>query len=115
MKSVRSYAEQKWSKSVRLRDEGRCLLEEYGTLPLLGWKVCYTQATDAAHIFRRSEAGKLKFSDPVLGVAACRAHHERLHRFDKRVRIPPARVELARAYLDKAHKDGELKVRVKRA
>jgi hypothetical protein len=111
-------AESKWALAVKKRDDYECRLEEYNARPRLtttiyigaGWSPCFKRGTDAAHIFRRSEAGKLRFADPVLGICACREHHDRLHRMDKKVRIPPKAVEAARRYLMKAVKNGSLRV-----
>ena len=98
--------EARWARLVKERDNYLCMLEEYNK----HWWGCYNRGTDAAHIFRRNECGKLKFSDKVLGITACRQHHDRLHKYDKHVRVPPRRVEWARAYLIKMHKKGLLKV-----
>ena len=109
----RSSQEAKWSFLVRFRDDYNCHLEYYdkGSIThFSGWRDCGNHATDAAHILRRSEAGKMKFSDPVLGVAACRQHHELLHRMDSKIRVPPARVMAAKRYLVEQYKLGNLKV-----
>jgi hypothetical protein len=103
-------AEASWARKVKARDDYECRLEEYNRPFARTWFRCSSRGSDAAHIFRRSEAGKLRFADPVLGITACRHHHDELHKMSKRVRVPPAAVEAARKYLLKAVKNGTLRV-----
>ncbi|HEX3458514.1 MAG TPA: hypothetical protein VHR97_11220 [Candidatus Baltobacteraceae bacterium] len=83
--------------AVKTRDEFVCRMEVWnGT----GWLECGSHGSEnnpvqAAHIYRRPHLNPSIRFNPLIGICACKRHHQAYDAYLKTVRVPPNREERA--------------------
>jgi len=85
-----------FSSGVKCRDGWVCRLEVWTgrSYAECGSKGSPMNPIDAAHIYPRNQCGPIKF-EIVVGLAACRDHHDLYDRHDDSVRVPLKREHTA--------------------